>query len=556
MMTTVEQVIEALSESISQLMVMVIALQEKNSQPPPQLPQGVGIVSNAAQVLSNVAKSLAETEYREYENIKHKIIAGAVNVDRAEAQLQSSLQELMATPDRAKGWTGLVHAVKEMSGETIRLLQIVYGADKERMYEAAERAKAALANVHGGDARTAPRDFAGAVSESATKAKQLAEYLRGKAQETEAPLQREQLLAMSRELDSGADKLIADANQLLRDPTNAALQRQVDDDVRHVNETIDAATRLLHDMDHEFDDAYSRFENSSASMERSLEELERAKLATYAEDILLAARKEKEAMGYLQEDLDEGDTAGAQESLQRTQEQNARLAKLVQLEANTTADPAKRQELLRLAQELERQMPAYSAAANRAIGAPQDAGARQALARQDQQLRHIIEQIEALVTNPGAEINAVARKEIEDIDKLNQAAKEQDARTLARAAKATVEDNRTLAALARAQASKVTDPVRRQQILDDVDELERLLPHTIVAAKNVVQNPDDAEARRLLDERSAALQAQVRAVADSAFPHPELALIEAIKRERELADQMNTGAKAGDARQEIGRAHV
>jgi hypothetical protein len=546
-------VIEALSESISQLMVMVIALQEQNAQPPPQLPQGVGIVSNAASVLANVAKSLADTEYGEYPNIKQKIVTGAVQVEGAERQLQTSLQGLMATSNRAEGWAGLVHAVKDMSGETIKLLQIVYGADKERLYEAAERAKAALATVHAADAKSTPKDFAAAVSDSATRAKQLAEYMRGKAQETEAPLQREQLLQMSRQLDEGANKLITDANQLLRDPNNAALRQTVDSDVHMLEDTIEQAKRLLHDMDHEFDDAYSRFESTSQSMERSLEELERAKLATYAEDILLAARKEKEAMGYVQDDLNEGDTQGAEESLQRVREQNARLAKLLQLETKVTADPSKRAEMERLAQELERLMPQYSAAATRAIGAPQDAAARQALARQEHQLKSVISAIEELVTNPGAELNAVARKEIEDVDRLNQSAKDLDARNLARAAKATVDDNRALAALARAQASRVADPVRRQQILDDVDELERLLPHAIVAAKTVVQHPDDQAARDALDERTRALQSQVKAVAASAYPHPELALIDAIKRERELASQMHDGAFAGNA-QSVQRA--
>ena len=65
-------------------------------------------------------------------------------------------------------------------GKTILLLQIVYGAELQRLFAAADLAKNALNQVDTAQVHSDPQNFANAVGEAATRANQLAEYLRSK----------------------------------------------------------------------------------------------------------------------------------------------------------------------------------------------------------------------------------------------------------------------------------------------------------------------------------------------------------------------------------------
>eukprot|EP01094_Clydonella_sp_ATCC50884_P019220 TRINITY_DN3707_c0_g1_i1.p1 TRINITY_DN3707_c0_g1~~TRINITY_DN3707_c0_g1_i1.p1 ORF type:complete len:1573 (-),score=763.32 TRINITY_DN3707_c0_g1_i1:256-4872(-) len=543
----VAQVIETLSNSISELMLLVISWQEQNAQPPSTLSERVDGVSQAAMLVQNVARQLGDTEYGAYPDIKARVVAAAENVSTANAELKSALAALVSGgTGLEEGWSGLVKAIKEISGETIKLLQIVYGAEKEKIFRAAEEALDALAKVNPDEAATVPKDFVAAVNAAATKAAQLGAMLQGKAQDTDSPVQKQQLIEMGQRLRKDAEGLIGNVNKLLKDPKSADLRGVVVQDLGKLNNTIDEATQLLNEMDHEFDDAHSRFEDASRSMERSLAELERMKLATYAEDILVTAAKEKEATRFLAEDLDDEDPDAARATLERTKGLEERLEKLAQLELGTVKDAGKKRELERIAGELAPAFAAYESAAKAAIAAPGDTGKRQALDRQQAALTQKIENLERFVENPGARLRAMARKEKEDLDKLAVGAEEQDARNVSRAAKAVVAENKDVLAMARRQAGQTEDPVRKRQIMDGCDELERLLPHNIMAAKAVLENPDDSAAVDNLRTRTHDLKAHIDALVENACPHPELELIEAVALEKQLVRTMQSAAKGGD----------
>merc|ERR1712137_1275976 len=83
--------------------------------------------------------------------------------------------------------------------------------------------------------------------------------------------------------------------------------------------------------------------------------------------------------------------------------------------------------------------------------------------------------------NINAQIGASARKEIEDLDNLRNAGRSGDADGLGRAAKSLIKENKTLTGLCAGQAGKTIDPLRKKQITDAVDELQRLLPHELLA---------------------------------------------------------------------------
>eukprot|EP00011_Vannellida_sp_DIVA3-517-6-12_P012509 CAMPEP_0114623878 /NCGR_PEP_ID=MMETSP0168-20121206/10479_1 /TAXON_ID=95228 ORGANISM="Vannella sp., Strain DIVA3 517/6/12" /NCGR_SAMPLE_ID=MMETSP0168 /ASSEMBLY_ACC=CAM_ASM_000044 /LENGTH=1229 /DNA_ID=CAMNT_0001835137 /DNA_START=23 /DNA_END=3709 /DNA_ORIENTATION=+ len=553
----VEQIIESLSESISQLMMLVIVLQERNADPPPQLPGGVSVVTNSAETLQTVANQLAEAEYGEYPDIKAQILEAAAAVGESVALLRAAMHHLNTSPDRAGAWDNLVKACKTMSAKTIQLLQIVYGAERERVFRAAQRALEALRGINPDAAASDPKNFAAQVSEAATKAAQLAAYVKGKAEETQSPEQRAALEEKAAQLQEHSRVLVEDANALLRTPHDQALKEKVAGDLDDLRTTIDQTTRLLHDMDHEFDDAHDRFLDNSADIERSLAELEAGGLDSYGEDILLTAKRERQGMDDLLDDLDRGDEEGAQRALAYAAGQNQKLAKLAEMEARVlpAGEVAKRQELAACQRALEETFPAYEQAARRAIAAPDDDAAQDGLDAAQDRLDAAIQRLCDLVSTPNNEIGAAARKEVEDLAKMREAGAMGDANGVSRAAKAVVQENKLLCDVCTGQADRCADadPERQRMILDNVDELQRLLPHQILAAKRALEEPGPASLAAL-DASTDTMTEQVRATAEVSKTYPELDLLEAAAREKRFLDNLQDAAQAGNGARVAGVA--
>merc|ERR1711862_1036408 len=150
------------------------------------------------------------------------------------------------------------------------------------------------------------------------------------------PEKRKELLGLADELNNGAQTLINDANQLLRDPTNPNLQRNVANDINDVKGTINRAVDALKDMDTDFSNAANDFEN-----------------------ILLTAKKERQQMDNLLDDIDSGNNNAAQEDLRNAKLLNDKLGELAQMEQNLTNDPKKKNQLQQAKRELEQVFPGY-----------------------------------------------------------------------------------------------------------------------------------------------------------------------------------------------------
>ena len=525
--------------------MMVIVLQERNADPPAALPNGVGIVTGSAERLHMIAMALADSDYQEYPDIKKEIEDAAEAVRKSSVDLNSALNSLMTTNDKASGWALLVESCKVMSSKTIRLLQIVYGAEKERVFRAAQKALDALNQLNPLDARNG-KDFAQKASEAATQANQLAAYVRDRA--TDAPPEkRKELLGLADELNNGAQTLINDANQLLRDPTNPNLQRNVANDINDVKGTINRAVDALKDMDTDFSNAANDFENRSNALADSLRELGAAGQDSYDEDILLTAKKERQQMDNLLDDIDSGNNNAAQEDLRNAKLLNDKLGELAQMEQNLTNDPKKKNQLQQAKRELEQVFPGYQNAANNAINNPTDNNMDQLDDAHDR-LDQAIQKLCDIVGNTNAQIGASARKELEDLDELRNAARGGDNDGLGRAAKSLIKENKCLTGLCGAQADKTTDPLRKRQISEAVEELQRLLPHELLSAKGAIQNPSP-ETLKQLEDKTDTMKDQVNATATISKDYPELDLLDAAKREKNLLNGIEKAGNDGNSRE-------
>lgn len=526
-------------------MMMVIILQERNADPPPALPNGVEIVTGSAERLHMVAMALAAEDYQEYPDIRKEIEDAATCVEVASQDLKRALNALMTTRDKVSGWEGLVQSCKTMSAKTIRLLQIVYGAEREKLFRAAQKALDALNNLDPASARNG-KEFAQRAGEAATQANQLAHYVREKANDA-PPQKRKELLGLADDLNAGSKQLIDDANKLLRDPGNPNLQRQVANDLSDIKGTINKTVNALKEMDHEFDDADKDFENRSSAMRDSLRELGQGGQDSYDEDILLTAKKERQEMDNLLDDIDNNNPNGARESLNNVKLLNDKLSELAGMEGNITKDPQKKNAFQNAKRDLEDIYPIYDSAAKRAIGNPNDSSAMDQLDDAHDQLDRAIQNLCDLVNNPNAQIGASARKEIEDLNNLRNATKAADPDGLSRAAKSLIKENKTLTDLCGAQAGKTVDPLRKKQITDAVDELQRLLPHELLAAKGALQKPSP-ETLKQLEDKTNTMQDQVRATALISKDYPELDLLDAAKREKNFLNNMKNASNSGNQR--------
>jgi hypothetical protein len=117
---------------------MVVVLQEQNADVPPNLPTAAGAVSQTAATLAKVAQQLAVTSYKNFEEISSEIVVSATAVQDANATMQTAMQSLTSSPDRKVGWAGLVESCRIMAAKTIKLLQIVYGAELKRLFAVAD----------------------------------------------------------------------------------------------------------------------------------------------------------------------------------------------------------------------------------------------------------------------------------------------------------------------------------------------------------------------------------------------------------------------------------
>jgi hypothetical protein len=98
--SAVRKIIDDLSDGVSQLVLLVVVLQEKNAEVPPQLPEAASVVNKTAKTLATIAKQLAETNYKEHPSIKQEIIDAAVTVENATVTLDNAVRILQTSSNR------------------------------------------------------------------------------------------------------------------------------------------------------------------------------------------------------------------------------------------------------------------------------------------------------------------------------------------------------------------------------------------------------------------------------------------------------------------------
>jgi len=246
----VRKIIDELSDGVSELVLLVVVLAEQNAPLPEQLPPAATVVNETANTLAKVARQLAATDYSDFPEIFQEINEACDAVNSATSTLARAITILQGPGDRKQGWNGLVDACRVMSGKTIRLLQIVYGADLKRLMISAERLLDDIGGLHTGNLRdpTSQKKLADGVKDLADKAMKLHDLVRNKAKDNDSPFSRDLLNKVAQGLKDGAKDLIDAGNEALRNPDHGP---KVDDAADKLRDAIKNAVRAVNDAESE-----------------------------------------------------------------------------------------------------------------------------------------------------------------------------------------------------------------------------------------------------------------------------------------------------------------
>ncbi|KAL6061862.1 Ras GTPase [Balamuthia mandrillaris] len=246
----VSQITATLSESVSELTLLVVQKKEENAEVSPELPTAVQAVCRAADTLVQVADQLADAEYVEYTAIFNEMKEATAQVSSASSRLFASVQTLNSSnsSNRQDGWQSLSDSCGLIAKKTIRLLEIVYGAEIKRTLTVAANAVRALRDLSDRmeEVEADPQAFADAAGEAAGQVNQVAAYLEEVYQSVAtSPEERQRLQALADKLKDQSQAIIDDANKVLEDPSSSSAFADMARTIESTKTLIDEATRPL-----------------------------------------------------------------------------------------------------------------------------------------------------------------------------------------------------------------------------------------------------------------------------------------------------------------------
>lgn len=401
----VRQLIDMLSDKVSDLVYNVVLLQEQNAEMPASLPQASAQVMQTATQLVKVAHQLAAVNYKNFESIANEIRNAADAVTVASETMSKAMGELSGLSDRKQGWTLLTEACRQMAGKTIRLLQVVYGADLKRLFAVANQVHKGLGEMDLAKAMTDPDNFAEWATALATKANQMATYLEARAKDEQSPVTKAKLEQYAAQLKRMANDLVDKVNDLLDDPDNVSkredvarlgrdLEKLVEEvglflletqtEIPEFNETeLDSLAEAMRKRKQELEDAARRARAEAEEAEAKRLAAHRAATAKMLSANLVEApdhtsslarevARAQAALRALQDAAIARDAEGVRTWAEEAAAALEALRAAALKEANETTDPARRQHILNTLRQIEQTLPTQLALAKKLVENPTD----------------------------------------------------------------------------------------------------------------------------------------------------------------------------------------
>ncbi|KAK5575278.1 hypothetical protein RB653_010535 [Dictyostelium firmibasis] len=125
-----QQMLEQLSENVSQLILTVLELKDKNANLPVV---EVTAIANAASSISDIAIKLADAEYSNYPTIYNEIINTTTNMSTIKKTTIDCIANFQTATNKQQSWSNLIQSCKNIANETYKILKVIYDADIKRL---------------------------------------------------------------------------------------------------------------------------------------------------------------------------------------------------------------------------------------------------------------------------------------------------------------------------------------------------------------------------------------------------------------------------------------
>eukprot|EP00026_Physarum_polycephalum_P000480 Phypoly_transcript_00481.p1 GENE.Phypoly_transcript_00481~~Phypoly_transcript_00481.p1 ORF type:complete len:849 (-),score=248.25 Phypoly_transcript_00481:2040-4586(-) len=237
----VQTIMDSLSEAVSGLILLVISFQESSAPMPNHIPPAADGVAATSNTLADVATGIAEDEYGDYPDIQIPILEAAKEVRASSSALVEAVNFLKTNSDRNRGWAGLLDACRTISGDTVYILQLVYGAELQKLLLAAQQAQKLAKEVNANNAANNPQQFADQVSDLAGHAEGLGTFIGDKSHDEESPLAKQQQTKSAAALAKLSNVIPDLANEVLRSPQNPTAKKNFEEKVKELEKEIEAA---------------------------------------------------------------------------------------------------------------------------------------------------------------------------------------------------------------------------------------------------------------------------------------------------------------------------
>ncbi|KYQ90949.1 filament-interacting protein [Tieghemostelium lacteum] len=219
-----QNVFEQLSDNISRLILLVIELKERDAVVPVN---EIGLVANSVSTISNVSKLLA-SEYSDFHQIRDKINDASNKLQNIHDRIITNLKDFSNTSDRKLAWSNLINSCRELSEESMNLLEVVYDADLKRLEMIAVDCYNLLDQLHLDQVHKDLDKFAELVSNSVSTAIRFSSYLESKSQELSntLPIVQMSIKSQSNQIVTLANKLIDTTNDILDESKSDTTESQ------------------------------------------------------------------------------------------------------------------------------------------------------------------------------------------------------------------------------------------------------------------------------------------------------------------------------------------
>ncbi|KAM9971884.1 hypothetical protein ACTFIW_011872 [Dictyostelium discoideum] len=248
-----QQMLEQLSENVSQLILTVLELKDKNANLPVV---EVTAIANAASSISDIAIKLADAEYSNYPSIYNEIINTTTNMSTIKKTTIDCIANFQTTTNKQLSWSNLIQSCKNIANETYKILKVIYDADIKRLKHLIETCKNQFKNNEnsfGMIDREEFNEFGELVNQTISNVIEYSSCLEVKAKENQlsSPLQNqfiddddddEDIIKLSQQLVEDANRLIDIVNDIFSDL----------DDPSQKQKFINHQNSLLNQLNHTF----------------------------------------------------------------------------------------------------------------------------------------------------------------------------------------------------------------------------------------------------------------------------------------------------------------